>query len=71
MKKKKEGYRRKTTFEKKKNGFRPGPGHGLTGSCRLVAPAGLSTNSDRSITRLIESRVDPSSRSGFNNCDYN
>jgi hypothetical protein len=43
---KKEGYWRKTTFEKKNTGSRVG--HRLTGLCRVVTPAGLLTNSDRS-----------------------
>jgi hypothetical protein len=43
---KKKGYKRKTTFEKKNTGSRLG--HGLTGLCRVVTPAGLLTNSDRS-----------------------
>jgi hypothetical protein len=56
---KKEGYRRKNTFEKKTSGLarvmgRPG--------LAAVAPAGLLTNPDRS-----SHRVDPSSRFGFNN----
>jgi hypothetical protein len=37
---------------------------GSTGFCRVVAPAGLLTNPNRS-----RSRVDPPGRSGFNNYD--
>jgi hypothetical protein len=58
---KKKGYTRKTTFEKKNTGSRLG--HGLTGLCRVVTPAGLLTNLDRS-----SHWIDPPDRSGFNNC---
>jgi len=45
---KKEGYRRKTTFEKiNKSGLVwVRPNHGSTGFCRVVALAGLLTNPD-------------------------
>jgi len=45
---KKEGYRRKTTFEKKNHRV----SLGLTRFGRVVAPAGLLTNPDRSSHRL-------------------
>jgi hypothetical protein len=41
---KKKGYRRKTTFEKKNIGSRPG--HGSIGFGRVVALAGLLANPD-------------------------
>jgi hypothetical protein len=47
---KKEGYRRKNTFEKKNIGSRSG--HGSTGFGRAVAPASLLTNPDRSSHRV-------------------
>jgi hypothetical protein len=60
---KKEGYRRKTTFERKKN---IGSHLGVPGSWvdRVVAPVSLLANLDRS-----SHRVDPLGRSRFNNYD--
>ena len=50
---------------KKKKNTRSRSGHGLTGFGQVVTPAGLLTNPDRS-----SPRVDPLSRSMFNNFAY-
>ena len=63
---KKRGIGEKPHLKRKKK--TPGPvrvssGPGLTGFCRVVAPADLLTNPDRS-----SHRIDPPGWAEFNNC---